>query len=558
MNKLTKNVTDAEERKMARRDFLKLGVLAGAGLLASRCGGTVTPQATDEVPVEATTEPTLASSATETVATPTPAPAPRSSAVYAVSYETDTVDPHKCAGTACQRITEHLYEGLTQFDRVGNIDPCLAESWENPDDKTWIFHLRQGVKFHNGEELDAEDVKFSLERLVDPETAAPYASWFNAIETVDVVDKHTVKLNLNIPYTPILGALAADAAGIVNKTWAQGLLDEGTLEFTLDAVGTGPYRLQEFIPADHFTFVKHEDYWKEGLPHIDEVTWKVMVDLDARVAGLRSGTIDFAELDDVAYSLLENDDGVAVHSLQGFSNRCAFINCEREPFTDVRVRQAISKALDRQEMIDKLAGGYGQLTGTLSTGWAEYYIPVDELPYDVDIEGAKALLAEAGFPNGFDCTILTLTPLPYSQIPTVMQAQLAKAGINAEILVLETGTWLDKIHEFDYDIHVNGYRFNYDPDAILGRNFVCGSEANFGVWCNEEYDQLRLEAVATSDVAKRKEIYHRMQKMILEEVPILSLWVGYDFYGTSKRLKGFEPSKTQRYKNVFAEAYTEA
>ena len=557
MNKLNKSVTDAEERKIARRDFLKLGVLAGAGLLATRCGGTPTPQATEEVSVEATAEPTLASAA-ETVATPTPVPAQRSSAVYAVSYETDTVDPHKCAGTACQRITEHLYEGLTQFDRVGNIDPCLAESWENPDDKTWIFHLRQGVKFHNGEELDAEDVKFSLERLVDPETAAPYASWFNAIETVDVVDEYTVKLNLNIPYTPILGALSADAAGIVNKTWAQGLLDEGTLEFTLDAVGTGPYKLQEFIPADHFTFVKHEDYWKEGVPYIDEVTWKVMVDLDARVAGLRSGTIDFAELDDVAYGLLENDDGVAVHSLQGFSNRCAFINCEREPFTDVRVRQAISKALDRQEMIDKLAGGYGQLTGTLSTGWAEYYIPVDELPYEVDIEGAKALLAEAGFPDGFDCTILTLTPLPFSQIPTVMQAQLAKAGINAEILVLETGTWLDKIHEFDYDIHVNGYRFNYDPDAILGRNFVCGSEANFGVWCNEEYDQLRIEAVATSDVAKRKEIYHRMQKMILEEVPILSLWVGYDFYGTSKRLKGFEPSKTQRYKNVFAEAYIEA
>jgi peptide/nickel transport system substrate-binding protein len=438
------------------------------------------------------------------------------------------------------------------------VEPCLAESWENPDDKTWLFHLRQGVKFHNGEEVDAEDVKFSLERLIDPDTAAPYASWFQAIETVDAVDKYTIRLNLNIPYTPILGALAADAAGIVNKTWAEELLAKGDLEFTLDAVGTGPYKLEEFIPADHFTYVKNEDYWREGVPHIDEVTWKATVDMDARVAGLRGGTIDFAELDDVSYELLENDDNVNVYSLQGFGNVCAFINCTREPFTDVRVRQAISKALDRQEMIDKLVGGYGQLTGTISTGWANYYVPVDELPYEVDVEGAKALLAEAGFPDGLDLEILTLTPPPYAQVPTIMQAQLAKVGINAEILVLETGTWLDKIHEFDYDIHVNGYRFNYDPDAILGRNFICGSAANFGQWCNEEYDKLRVEAVAVSDVAKREEIYHKMQQMILDEVPILSLFVRNDFYATSKRLKGFEPAKTQRYKNVFAEASVEA
>jgi peptide/nickel transport system substrate-binding protein len=533
-----------EKRVLTRRDFIKLtGGVAGSLLMAS-CAPKPTPEVVEKV--------------TEKVFTPTPTLAPRTSAVYAVSYETDTADPHKCAGSACQRITEHMYEGLTAFDRVGNVEPCLAESWENSDERTWIFHLRKGVKFHNGEELDAEDVKFSLERLIDPDTAAPYASWFKAIETVDVVDKYTVKLNLNIPYTPILGALAADAAGIVNKTWAEALLDKGTLEFTLEAVGTGPYKLEEFIPADHFTYVKYEDYWKEGLPHIDEVIWKVTVDMDARVAGLRGGTIDFAELDDVSYELLKNDGNVNVYALEGFKNRCAFINCTREPFTDVRVRQAISKALDRQEVIDKVAGGYGQLTGTISTGWGNYYIPLDELPYEVDVEGAKALLADAGFPDGLDTTILSLSPPPFPDIATMMQAQLAKAGINAELLVLETGTWLDMIHEFDYDIHLNGYRFNYDPDAILGRNFICGSEANFGQWCNEEYDRLRLEAVAISDVSKREEIYDRMQKMILEEVPILSLFVASDFYGTSKRLKGFEPAKTQRYKSVFAEAYTEA
>jgi len=490
---------------------------------------------------------------------PTEAPPPRTSAVYAASADPVTFDPQKCAGGACIDAYEHVYEGLTRFDRNANVEPCLAESWENPDPLTWIFNLRQGVKFHNGEELTADDVKFSIDRVLDPETGSSYKSFFDAITEVTVVDKYTIQLTLSKPFVAILAHFATERGGgsIVNKAWAEEQLAGGVTELASVAVGTGPYKLVEYVPGDYFKLEKHEDYWEEGKPKIDDVTWKVILDTTARVEALRAGTIDFAQLDAESVKLLEDAENVTTYTVAGTGMPVLIFNMRREPWSDKRVRQAVAMGTDRQEVINKAWGGQGFLTGPVMTGWGDWYIPVEELPYEVDIEGAKALLAEAGYPDGFETDLLGLDMSPYADVGVVAQAQLEKIGIKTNLKQTEFGAWLDLIQAFDYEVHVNGYGFGIDPDAVLGRSYICDSEGNFPGYCNPEYDELRDQELAESDPAKRTEILLEMQRILVDDAPMIWYGTMNDFYATSKRLQGYEPSFTPQRREPMKDVYVE-
>jgi len=525
-----------KKRSFTRRDFLKAtGIIAGSGLISS-CG-----EATETL--SETIEPTSIA---------------RTSSIFAYDWEVVTFDPNKCAGTACQRAYDHFYNGLTRFTRGASVEPDLAVSWENPDPLVWTFNLRKGVKFHNGEELTADDVKFSIDRQIDPETAAPYGSNFAAIEQVEVVDPYTVKFILNQAYSPLPEALASGFGSmIMSKKWAEEQILDGKVEFASSEGGTGPYELVEFIPGDHFTLRRFEDYWDTGRPKIDDVVWKIILDVDSRVAALRAGTVDFAVLDALSADILKDDPKVKVYSIPGATMPVSIFNMRRAPFDDVRVRQAISLACDRQEAIDKTFGGKGSLAGPIQTGWSDWFIPVDELPYEVNHDKAKQLLSEAGFPDGFETTILGLDIKPYNDLAELMQAQMERIGIKSTVTQMEVGSWLDKIHEFDFDIHTNGYGFNFDPDGVLGRSFVCGSNANFPGYCDEEFDALRTQFVAISDHEERVQICKQMQWKILDAVPFIYWGTTLDHYGVSTRLKGFEPAFTQMLRDVFSDVYIE-
>jgi len=489
---------------------------------------------------------------------PAEVPAPRTSAVFATQSDPVTFDPQKCAGLACLWAYEHVYESLTRFDLGGNAEPCLAESWENPDPLTWIFHLRQGVKFHNGEELTAEDVKFSMDRVLDPETASSYRTFFEPIVEVNIIDDYTVEFKMDKPFVSILNNMASDlGAPILNKEWAEEQLAGGVQEITGDAMGTGPYKLVEYVPGDYFKLEKHEDYWEEGKPKIDDVTWKVILDTTARVEALRAGTIDFAQLDAESVKLLEDAENVTTYTVAGTGMPVLIFNMRREPWSDKRVRQAVAMGTDRQEVINKAWGGQGFLTGPVMTGWGDWYIPVEELPYEVDIEGAKALLAEAGYPDGFETDLLGLDMSPYADVGVVAQAQLEKIGIKTNLKQTEFGAWLDLIQAFDYEVHVNGYGFGIDPDAVLGRSYICDSEGNFPGYCNPEYDELRDQELAESDPAKRTEILLEMQRILVDDAPMIWYGTMNDFYATSKRLQGYEPSFTPQRREPMKDVYVE-
>jgi peptide/nickel transport system substrate-binding protein len=476
--------------------------------------------------------------------TPVRSSAQGADAVFAYSDDPGSFDPTICSGQNCFRAIEILYEGLTRFDATANIQPCLATSWENPDPLTWVFQLRQGVKFHDGSTVTADDVKYSLDRVLDPNMPGSNRPYFEAIKEVQVVDPATVKILLNRPFVPLLGALASGTGAlIISKAWGEAQAAQGITEFATAEMGTGPFKLTDYVSGDHFTYEKFADYW-DTQPGLNSITWKILPETAARVAALEAGTIDYAPLDATSALQLEGNTNVTVYEVPGFSMPVSIHNLRRKPYDDIRVRQAIAIGVDRQEVIQKVFNGKASLTGPVMTGFADWFIPVEELPYAVDREKAKALLAEAGYPDGFDTKILGLNTAPYADIGVVYQAQLKEIGINAELQQTEFTAWLEKIHEFDYDTHVNGYGFNSDPDAIMGRSFMCGSSGNFPGYCDPKFDELEGALVSTSDHAERVKISLEMQHMLLDDAAFIWWCTSHDFAATSKRLTGFTPAPT--------------
>ena len=474
----------------------------------------------------------------------TPVLAQSKDAVFAYPDDPQSFDPTICSGQNCARAIEPLYEGLLRLDAKANLQPCLATSWENPDPLTWVFHLRQGVKFHDGSALTADDVKYSLDRVLDPNMPGSNRPYFDTIKEVQVVDPATVKIILSRAFSPLLSALASGTGSLImSKAWGEAQTAKGLKEFATIEMGTGPLTLTEYVSGDHFTTKVFADYW-DTKPGLDTITWKILNETSARVAAMQAGTADYAPLDATSAQELAGNSNVVVHEVSGYTMPVTIHNMRRKPYDDVRVRQAIAVGVDRQAVIDKVFGGKATLTGPVMTGFADWFIPVDQLGYTVDRTKAKSLLADAGFPNGFKTTILGLNTAPYADIGVIYQAQLKEIGIDADLQQTEFAAWLDKIHKFDYDTHINGYGFEADPDAIMGRSFVTGSTGNFPGYSDPKFDSLETNFVATTDHAKRVQIALEMEHMLLDAAPDVWWCTGHDFSATSSRYKGFEPAPT--------------
>ena len=471
-------------------------------------------------------------------------PTPGGSTIWAQELDPVSLDPHTTSNFSSVQGVEHTYQSLTMYDEELNVIPCLAESWETPDDTTYVMKLRQGVLWHDGSEFTADDVKYSLERLLAPETAGPYATWFNAIETIDVIDPHTVQLNLSAPFGPLLANFAAMRGSAIVKNNAA---DEMNLQ--IQAVGTGPYMMQDYVPESHFTLVKNENYWEEGLPYVDEVTFKILVEEDARVAALRSGQIGYAYLTVEGAERVADEASVEVMQSPKAWLVAHFMNTFREPYTDVRVRQAISMAVDRQEVIDKAVGGAGVLSGPMPTGHGDWFIPVESLPYKRDLEGAKALLAEAGFPDGFKTTITSSPQYPeFVAASVVLQQQLAQIGIDAEVIQLEWGQFVSdtsRAEGWNYDMKITAFTFYPDPDGYFYNPWHTDSSSNY-TYSNPAYDAIVEEARATLDLEARHDLYNQAAQILLEESPAIFWYVGENIEAVTANVRDYTQSYTGR------------
>jgi peptide/nickel transport system substrate-binding protein len=553
-----------EDPRLTRRELLRTAVLVAAagavGTLAA-CAPAAPPASTSapaqQAPAVATAvvpkdisgasvaaQPTAAPAA---AGPPTAAPAPRGGGTLIAAQEVDPVqlDPWTSSNFSSLQGYEHVYESLTGYDEKTSIIPALAEKWDTPDDKTYVFTLRKGVKFHNGQDLTGADVAYSLEKAIDEKTGSPWRSLLQPITSIEVPDPGTVKVNLSAPYPGLLGALAVlRNSGIVPKDW------DKNANTKLQAVGTGPFKLTEFVATDHLTYQKNADYWDKGRPKLDSMTFKIMLDQNARIAALRSGQIQYATIDAQGADQLKGQPGIQVLQSPSAWLTTHPFNVSRKPFDNKLVRQALRLAVDTQEVIQKAAFGAGLPSGAIATGFGDWGLPQSDMKYlKPDLQKAKELLAQAGYERGFETTITCSPQYPeFVATSLVLQETWKKIGVDAKVEQVEWGTYVKrsgKAGGFEYEIGATAFTFRPDPDGYVYSYYKTGAENNNG-YSDPEMDDLLEKARTTMDQAKRKELYLQIQKKVEEDVPWMFWYVKSNIEAVSDKVSGYKQSFTQR------------
>jgi peptide/nickel transport system substrate-binding protein len=478
----------------------------------------------------------------ETVVTATPAAEagePKRGGVLKAGLSADpsSLDPHKTTDTTTRNIFENVYDTLVAFDPHGNIVPSLAERWENPDDTTYVFHLREDVVFHDGSPFTADDVVFSIERIRDPDTGSPWASNFDSVESVTAQDPHTVVFKLKEPFAPFLDNLGLTFIAMMSK---EALGEDGDASKTI--VGTGPFKFVEFIPGQRLRVERNENYWKPGLPYLDGIDFIPFPDAVAKVAALRTGSADWIEyVPEADVEALQDDPDITILGGLGTNYRGIYFNTARPPFDDVRVRQAIAWALDRQEIVDVALFGVG---GTVLEGgpippgnWAH----IDYQKYHQDYDMAKKLLAEAGYPDGFEAEMLVNTNFSEVREPClVIQQQVKPIGINFTLKMDEWVSYIKEVEDGNYGITCLGNSGKSDPDTYLYQDFHSKVGNNLYNWANPEFDALVEEGRRTLDQDKRYEIYEKAQNILIEEVPVAFTFASNQYEAMRADVKGYQ------------------
>ena len=479
---------------------------------------------------------------------------PRRGGALTAAQEVDpiTLDPHTNANFSALQGYEHIYESLTAYDEKTNIVPALAQKWELTDNgKTYIFHLRPNVKFHNGQAMTAEDVKYSLERVLDPKTAAPFRSWFDSIKEIRIIDPLTIQMRLDAPYPDLLSAFAAlRASAVVPK----GLAERENLK--VKAVGTGPFRLVEYVPQDHITYVRNADYWDQPLPYLDGMTFKVLTEENGRLAALRAGQVEYAALN--AQGAAQIGNAPAIHVLKAPYGWVAVheLNVSKKPLDDARVRRAMRMAVDTREVIQKAVYDGGVASGPITTGFGDWFLDPRTLPYlEPDVEGAKKLLAEAGYPNGgFAIEIKCSPQYPEFVASTlVVQQALRKLNVAVNVVQLEWGAFTQALTQVVQtggrdggEIFATANTFRPGPDGYVYPFFHPKGSFNLGGYSNATLNPLIVEARSISNHDQRRSLYIEIQRTLLTDAPNWWWYAKLNIEALSSKYRGYTQSFTGR------------
>jgi len=455
-----------------------------------------------------------------------------------VDQEAVGLDPHIVTAFSSHRRIDLLYNRLTRLDENLAVVPDFAESWEIPDNLTYIFHLRKGVKFHNGREMVADDVKYSLERVMDEKTASPGRSYISLVTSIVVIDPYTVKINLSAPLASFLNALTSNNLSIVPREAVEA---NGNLQKV--AVGTGPFTLEEWIPDNSMTLVKNPDYFEAGLPKVDKVIFRVIPEAASLLAGVKSGDLDIAIINDGAtIRQARGLSQVTVQSKPGINVRTFGFNTTRKPFDDPHVREALALALDRDEIVSLAEFGMGTPTGPIPVSAKEWAMPLSELPFSApDYDRAKALLADAGYPDGFTFNIVCSSTYEGGlNVAQVIQNELKNIGVTADLEVVEWGVYIDRWVKRDFDSMVEIRGGSGEPDRFLYRTLYSTGGVNNFMFKNAEVDRL-LDLGRSQTVPKeRKVTYDELQKVLAEEAPVVFLYCPNENYVIGPRVEGFK------------------
>lgn len=461
--------------------------------------------------------------------------------VVAFDSDVPTMDPHMHNEPNAITTNWHIFDSLLFLSRDLKIEPGLAESYEQKDELTWIFKLRKGVTFHNGEEFNADAVKFSLERVLNEKQKSPQRGNISAIAAVNVIDPYTVEIKTKEPYNLLPHRLFY--LSIVPPKYVQEVGDQG---FAQKPVGTGPYKFVEWVKGDKIVLEANEKYFK-GAPKIGKVTFRIIPEVATQIAELQSGGVDVIRM--VPPDMLAQIEGnatIKVASTPLLRVYYMAFDTKKKPFDDVRVRQAMNHAVDIDKIIEKVLGGKAVRT---PAGVNPTHFGFDESikPYEYSPETAKALLKEAGYADGFETELHYFTPGIGQQITDAVISDLSKVGIKAKAKFYpESSSFVEKQRAGDLPFRLGhwGSYSVYDADAILQPMF--DSQGVYGKYFHTpELDKLIGEARSSVDQEKRKALYSQAQQLLYKEAPWIFLFSPMDNQAYNAKLQ-FQPRADER------------
>ena len=433
------------------------------------------------------------------------AQAAKDTLILGVVLEPPHLDPTAGAAAAIDEVVyANIFEGLTRIDAQGAVQPALAEDWTVSDDGlTYTFTLHEGVTFHDGTEFDSADVVFSLERAMAEDSVNAQKGLFEPITNVEASDAHTVKITLKRPTGSFLFNLGWGDAVIVASESAEGN--------KTNPIGTGPFQFSRWVSGDRVELARNEAYWGEK-PALAGATFKFISDPAAAVAAMMAGDVDaFANFP--APELMDQFKAdprftVVIGTTEG--ETILATNNAKAPFDDVRVRRAIAHAIDRQAIIDGAMFGYGTPVGSHFAPHHPAYVDLTEL-YPHDMDRAKALLAEAGYPDGFSATIKLPPPSYARRGGEIVASQLSKIGIKLEIIPLEWAQWLEQVFKGkDYDLTIVSHTEPMDIDIYARDDYYFDYQ-------KPAFKALMEKLAATVDTETQYEILRQAQQMIAED-----------------------------------------
>ncbi len=515
----------------------KLNVLLALVVLTSMLLSACTPPA---APAQPAAEPAAAQPAGEE---PAAAPSKYGGTLRHAFFAPTNLDPAFLSTVADDEIARQWADFLVFIGEDNRPDQArsLAESWEaSADGLTWTFKVRQGVQFHDGKALTANDVKFTFDRLRDPEVGAATVELYKNITDVQAPDDATVVFTLAKPNPDFLLDLGDYHAAVV---------DRATEDFKTQFNGTGPFMIDQYLPEDRLTFKRNPNYWMKDadgnqLPYLDGMEFIFMGDPSAQVEALRGGQVDYLiYLPSEFVKTLEEDPNVEVYQKPSNTSFILRMRSDKEPASDVRVRQALKAATDRKAILDAAFEGLG-VTGRdtpIGPGYAEFYLDAPEPARDV--EKAKQLLAEAGYGDGLTITLTTQQLSPIPAIATIWKEQLAEAGVTVEIQSVPSDVYYGADNLWlEADFAITDWGSRPYPQPYLDLGYTCTAKWNESHWCDEELDKLAAQAANEMDPAARAQLYKDIQQIFIDRGSIIVPFFANNLWGARSNVKGIVPT----------------
>lgn len=454
--------------------------------------------------------------------------------IVAQAAEAKTMDPVASNDVPSYRVMVNIYDTLFQRDEKGALIPALADSYEQVDPLTLVLHLKQGIKFHNGNDFKANDVVFSLDRAKE---APALMSFFGEIDKVEAVDDYTVKVITKQPFGPLVNYLSHKGSFI---------LDEETIKASgkdsfLHPVGTGPYKFVSWSSGDRITLKANPDYFG-GKPVTENIIFRVITEPTNRTIALETKEVDIAyEIDPIDLQFIRSNPDLNLIEQPALSINYLGFNTQKEPLNKKEVREAIAYATDISSLIDAVyLGAATPANSSVPPGVPGHNKDVKK--YTQNIKLAKELLTKAGYPDGFKIKITLNDSGIRKNIAIILQDQLKQIGIDLEVEIIEWGAYLDKLSRGEQDLYLLGWTTPPECDSALYSLFHSknhGSGGNRSFYSNSKVDELLDLARTTTDQIERNKYYFEIQDIIQKELPIYALANPYDNVALQKNIKGF-------------------